>query len=103
MEEGEIPVGCVIFKSSQHVLSEYTGLKAHEEAPSRCVKVCRTNFQYALIRRKACMCTNHKATISEIDLSRCSVRCWSNSSLICGGERPDEYSAYKTGMNDMVE
>jgi len=96
-------MGCVILNSSQRSLfSHKVDLKAHEAAPSKCVKECRTKYQYALIRRKACMCTNQNSTIKKVNDSRCSVRCWSNSSLICGGAN-DEDSAYRTGTNDTVE
>jgi len=97
-------MGCVIFNSSSLSPFHEVDLKAHEEAPSKCVEECRTSkYHYALIRRKACKCTNHNSTLQQVDVSRCSVRCWSNSSLICGGEQPSEYSAYRTGKNDTVK
>ena len=88
-------MGCVIINSSLLSNFQKVDLKAHEAAPSKCVKECRANYHYALIQSKTCKCTNDNSTMQEVDGSRCSVRCWSNSSLICGGEQA--LSAYRTG------
>ena len=87
-------MGCVIINSSRF---HGVNLKAHEAAPSKCVEECRAKYQYALMQRKTCKCTNDNSTLQEVNKSRCSVRCWSNSSLICGGEQT--FSAYRTGKN----
>ena len=90
-------MGCVIINSSLLLGLHGVDLKAHEAAPSKCVEECRAKYQYALIQRKTCICTNDNSTLQEVNESRCSVRCWSNSSLICGGEQV--FSAYRTGKN----
>jgi len=95
IEEGEVSLGCVNIGVSLSP-SVKVNLKAHEAAPSKCVEECRNRqYHYALIQRRSCNCTNDNSSIQEVDVASCSVRCWSNSSLICGGE--EAFSAYETG------
>lgn len=95
IEDGKNYVGCVKNSSLLPPPHEIS-FKAHEVAPSRCIEECRKKqFQWALIQNKFCKCLNDNSTVYEVNETRCSLRCWSNSSLICGGE--ETFSAYKTG------
>lgn len=95
IEEGEVSLGCMNISVSSSP-SVKVNLKAHEAAPSKCVEECRNRqYHYALIQRRSCNCTSDNSSIQEVNGASCSVRCWSNSSLICGGE--EAFSAYETG------
>lgn len=90
-------MGCVNTSASSSA-SHVVDLKAHEAAPSKCIEECRIKqYHYALIQFKSCKCSSDNSTMHEVSETRCSVRCWSNSSLICGGEH--SLSVYRTGKS----
>ncbi|KAJ7382339.1 hypothetical protein OS493_035616 [Desmophyllum pertusum] len=91
-------VGCVNVIPSFSSPQKYS-LKAHEAAPSKCIEEClKHKFHFAFIQNKDCWCSNANLTMVHAhkgNETRCNARCWSNSSLICGGD--SGLSAYKTG------
>lgn len=93
IEDKENYVGCVNISAPLSAPRRMI-LKAHEAAPSKCIEKCRT-FHWAFIQDKNCTCSNDNSTVRKVNEMKCSVRCLSNSSLICGGKQT--FSAYKTG------
>ena len=91
-------VGCVNVIPSFPSPQKYF-LKAHEAAPSKCIEKClKHEFHFAFIQNQDCHCSNANSTMVHAHIgneTRCNARCWSNSSLICGGD--SGLSAYNTG------
>ena len=97
IEVNESYEGCV--NGSNISNPQTVTMKAHEASPSKCIEICRERkSQWAYVRERSCKCSNSSQTSSKL-IEKCNKRCWSNSSLVCGGDGDDAFSAYKTGKS----
>lgn len=97
IEVNESYEGCV--NGSNISNPQIVTMKAHEASPSKCIEICRERkSQWAYVRERSCKCSNSSQTSSKL-IEKCNKRCWSNSSLVCGGDGDDAFSAYKTGKS----